>query len=136
VSLKDKSQMEDFKNKFVFTCHTPVEAGHDRFNVSDMAKVLNPEYIEAAEKFGKATPDSNQINFTIMALNNCRKANAVAQKHGEVMRYQFPSYAEKIGASPTAFIRIHGYRKVLQKLFDNIQVLSEIGGVNQKTWCG
>ncbi len=98
VSLKDKQQMEDFKRKFVFTCHTPVEAGHDRFNVSDMAKVLNPEYIEAAEKFGKASADSQQVNFTIMALNNCRQANAVAQKHGEVMRYQFPGYAGKIGA--------------------------------------
>ncbi|MCB9757743.1 MAG: alpha-glucan family phosphorylase [Candidatus Omnitrophica bacterium] len=98
VSLEDKSKMEDFKNKFVFTCHTPVEAGHDRFNVADMAKVLNQEYIEAAEKFGKASADSNQINFTIMALNNCHCANAVAQKHGEVMRYQFPKYADKIDA--------------------------------------
>lgn len=118
VSLKDKSQMEDFKKRFVFTCHTPVEAGHDRFNVHDMAKVLNPEYIEAAEKFGKATPDSNQINFTIMALNNCRKANAVAQKHGEVMRYQFPSYAEKIGAITNG---IHSHTWVSEsfaKLFD------------------
>jgi starch phosphorylase len=98
VSLEDKTQMADFKNKFVFTCHTPVEAGHDRFNVEDMAKVLNKEYIEAAEKFGKSSPDSNQINFTIMALNNCHCANAVAQKHGEVMRYQFPKYAKQIDA--------------------------------------
>ncbi len=118
VSLEDKSRMEDFKNKFVFTCHTPVEAGHDRFNVSDMAKVLNKEYIEAAELFGKASPDSTQINFTIMALNNCRRANAVAQKHGEVMRYQFPKYAQKIDAITNG---IHSHTWVSEsfsKLFD------------------
>ena len=118
VSLEDKSQMEDFKNKFVFTCHTPVEAGHDKFNVSDMAKVLNKEYIDAAEMFGKATPDSTQVNFTIMALNNCRHANAVAQKHGEVMRYQFPKYAPKIDAITNG---IHSHTWVSDsfgKLFD------------------
>lgn len=118
VSLKDKGQMEDIKNRFVFTCHTPVEAGHDRFNVADMARVLNSEYIEAAEKFGKSSPDSPQINFTIMALNNCRHANAVAQKHGEVMRAQFPKYAAKIDAVTNG---IHSHTWVSEsftKLFD------------------
>jgi starch phosphorylase len=118
VSLADKSEMEHFKDKFVFTCHTPVEAGHDRFNISDMAKVLNPEYIEAAEKFGKATPDSQQINFTIIALNNCRKANAVAQKHGEVMRYQFAKYADKIGAITNGIHSHTWMSESFSKLFD------------------
>ena len=52
--------MEDFKHKFVFTCHTPVEAGHDRL-MCDMAKVFNPEYIEAAV-FGKAPESIKSIS--------------------------------------------------------------------------
>ena len=98
ITLQDKSQMEEVKKKFVFTCHTPVEAGHDKFAINDVAKILNQEYIEAAQMFGKKSADSDLVNLTFMALNNCAKVNAVAQKHGEVMRIQFPNYAEKVDA--------------------------------------
>lgn len=96
LALPDKSQIEDFKKKFVYTCHTPVAAGHDRFKIYDVAKVLQDEYVRAADMFGKEHPNSDEINLTFMALNNCDKVNAVAQKHGEVMRLQFPAYAKKI----------------------------------------
>ncbi len=97
VNLDDKSKMEDVKKDFVFTCHTPVAAGHDRFPVQRVEQVLPPEYVQAGCQFGQE-PGTDQINLTYMALNNCPKVNAVAQKHGEVMRVQFPNYASKIDA--------------------------------------
>lgn len=120
VSLSDKKQMEEFKKKFVFTCHTPVAAGHDRFNIADVSKVLKDEYVSAAQMFGQE-PGTHQINFTYMSLNNCRSANAVAQKHGEVMRYQFPDFESKIGAITNG---VHSHTWVSEsfaKLFDRYQ---------------
>ncbi len=98
IHLQDKSQMENVKKDFLFTCHTPVAAGHDRFFIRDIARILPAPYVDAAQMFGKETSDSDQINLTYIALNNAHKMNAVAQKHGEVMRIQFPAFAEKIQA--------------------------------------
>ena len=98
VHLKDKSQMEQCKQVFYFTCHTPVAAGHDRFMLKDVRKVLTEDYVQAAEMFGKEKKENEQINLTYMSLNNCRYVNAVAQKHGEVMHWQFPDFRDKIDA--------------------------------------
>jgi starch phosphorylase len=118
VTLTDKIQMEEAKKKFIFTCHTPVEAGHDRFSIHDVAGILNPEYVQAAQIFGKERQDLDQINLTYMALNNCPKVNAVAQKHGEVMRLQFPQFVQKIDAI-TNGIHTHTWISAsFQRLFD------------------
>ncbi len=118
VTLKDKTQIDAFKENFVFTCHTPVEAGHDRFRIDDVGRILEKEYLEAAQKFGKVSPSSDQINLTFMSLNNCSKVNAVAAKHGEIMRIQFPNFANKI-RSITNGIHIHTWASdSFQALFD------------------
>lgn len=96
VSLKDKSQMEEEKKKFVYTCHTPVAAGHDRFSIHDIENIFPPEYVETAKKFGQENFHSDNVNLTHLCLDNCRCTNAVSQKHGEVMRLQFPDFARRI----------------------------------------
>lgn len=118
VSLDNKGAREDFKKRFVYTCHTPVAAGHDRFKLHDVASILEPEYVQAAEMFGKEHPASDEINLTFMALNNCPKVNAVSEKHGEVMRLQFPNFAEKIKAI-TNGVHTHTWISAsFSKLFD------------------
>ncbi|MCR4338146.1 MAG: alpha-glucan family phosphorylase [Candidatus Omnitrophica bacterium] len=118
INLEDKSQMNSYRDKFVFTCHTPVAAGHDRFEIKDINKILKPEYVEAAQIFGKESPHAHQINLTYMSLNNCSRVNAVAAKHGEVMRLQFPQYAQKIG-SITNGVHTHTWTsQSFQNLFD------------------
>ncbi len=106
MSLKDKSKFDEVKSHFLFTCHTPVAAGHDKFEIRDVANVLEPEYVKAAEMLGKENSSSSQISLTHIALSNCSRVNAVAQKHGEVMRSQFPDFAKKIQAITNG---IHGY---------------------------
>jgi len=106
VTLDDKAKMEEVKQNFVFTCHTPVAAGHDRFPVERVEQVLPSEYVQAGHQFGQEPGTTNQINLTYMALNNCPKVNAVARKHGEVMHVQFPDYASKI-TSITNGVHLH-----------------------------
>lgn len=98
VQLKDKTQMDVEKKKFVYTCHTPVVAGHDRFGINDIEAIFKDEYVAPMKKFGCEHPDSHDVNLTFMCLDNCRRINAVAQKHGEIMRLQFPAYAKRIDA--------------------------------------
>jgi len=106
VGLKDKSTMDVEKDKFVYTCHTPVAAGHDRFGIHDIENLFPDNYVEAAKKFGKETSKSDNVNLTHICLDNCRHTNAVAQKHGEIMRLQFPDFAKRIDAI-TNGIHIH-----------------------------
>ncbi len=121
VTLQDKAKMDEMKKKFVFTCHTPVAAGHDRFMIKDVARVLNQEYVRAAEIFGKEKSEADQINLTYMSLNNSSRVNAVAQKHGEVMRLQFQNFVSKIDAI-TNGVHMHTWlSESFQKLFDKYQ---------------
>jgi starch phosphorylase len=118
ISLADKNTMPEELKKFVYTCHTPVAAGHDRFKINDVARVLKQEYVEAASLFGKENPNSDEINLTLLCLANCPKVNAVAQKHGEVMRLQFPHFKQKVGAI-TNGVHVHTWLSgSFQQLFD------------------
>jgi starch phosphorylase len=118
VQLADKARMESEKNKFVYTCHTPVAAGHDRFQISDLQEIFTDNYVEAAKKFGKEQSTSKDVNLTYICLNNCRRVNAVARKHGEIMRLQFPAFAKRIDAI-TNGVHVHTWvSESFANLFD------------------
>jgi starch phosphorylase len=73
----------------VFTTHTPVEAGHDRFSYSLVEQILG-EVVPLTllqELGGKA-----ELNMTLLALNLSRYVNGVAKKHGEISNVLFPGY--------------------------------------------
>jgi len=121
VQLQDKNQMAELKQKFTYTCHTPVLAGHDRFRSGDVRNILEDEYASAVEMFGKEKPSSDEVNLTYLALNNCCKVNAVSKKHGEVMRLQFPDYASKIDTI-TNGVHTHTWvSESMAKLFDKYE---------------
>jgi starch phosphorylase len=118
VQLKDKTQMEQEKKKFIYTCHTPVAAGHDRFAITDLEEIFSDEYVSAAKKFGKEKKDSTDVNLTHICLDNCLHVNAVAQKHGEITRLQFPEFADKI-ESITNGVHLHTWvSDSFSQLFD------------------
>mgnify|MGYP003394007629 CR=1 FL=1 len=98
VQLADKNTFNEERKKFVYTCHTPVAAGHDRFGIHDIEQIFDADYAEPMKKFGREKKDSHDVNLTHICLENCRRVNAVAQKHGEIMRLQFPEYAKRIDA--------------------------------------
>jgi starch phosphorylase len=74
----------------VFTTHTPVPAGHDRFAYELVDEMLRDDYVprEIIEKVA----GKQELNMTQLALNLSRYANAVSKKHCEVSRRMFPDH--------------------------------------------
>jgi len=88
--------VEALKNIFAYTCHTPVEAGHDRFDFQEVEGAMGPERTEIVRRFGTDSKHGNVANLTMLCMNACNFVNGVSQKHGEVTRLQFPQYRDKI----------------------------------------
>ena len=74
----------------VFTTHTPVPAGHDRFSLEQGYRILGRERTEFIERVAGA-PDGS-LNMTYIALRLARYVNGVAMHHGKVSREMFPDY--------------------------------------------
>ncbi len=73
----------------VFTTHTPVPAGHDRFPLEMVTRVLGrAEMTEMKEVFCC----EGELNMTYLALNCSHYINGVAKKHAEVSRRMFAQY--------------------------------------------
>jgi starch phosphorylase len=78
----------------VFTTHTPVPAGHDRFNADLIEEHLGPLRdqlgltLEDLMGFGRVYSNDFQETFcmTVLGLKLSRRANAVSSLHGEVSR--------------------------------------------------
>jgi len=77
----------------VFTTHTPVPAGHDRFDVDLIEEHLGPlrEALGLSKEgfmaLGRENPDSDErFCMTVLGLKLSRRANAVSSLHGEVSR--------------------------------------------------
>ncbi len=77
------------KNLCVFTTHTPVEAGHDKFPYDLVLKTMG-EIVPLSLLQDLAGKDG--LNMTLLALNLSRYINGVAKKHGEVSQSMFPGY--------------------------------------------
>jgi glycogen phosphorylase len=74
----------------VFTTHTPVEAGHDKFPMELVNQVLGRrEIYEMKEVFCC----EGVLNLTFLALNLSHYVNGVAKKHGEISRLMFAKYS-------------------------------------------
>ncbi len=79
----------------VFTTHTPVAAGHDRFSHDLLLYYLAPWWRTAAYAEDRLIKlgGVGEFSMTELALNLTRTANAVSAKHGEVSRAMFPGRA-------------------------------------------
>ncbi|HET6513778.1 MAG TPA: alpha-glucan family phosphorylase [Thermodesulfovibrionales bacterium] len=81
--------VERVKDLCVFTTHTPVEAGHDKFPYDLVERVLGePIPISVL----KDLAGRDHMNMTLLALNLSEYVNGVAKKHGEVSKNMFPGY--------------------------------------------
>jgi starch phosphorylase len=90
------SQIAALKKSFAYTCHTPVAAGHDRFQKKAFQEILPEEEFALLKKYGQDPDSPDLINLTQQAMTTSQFINAVAQKHGEVTRAQFPQHKERI----------------------------------------
>lgn len=91
-----KEKIKELKNSFTYTCHTPVQAGHDRFAFKDLNYFLEPGQIELLKNLGLDPKNPDLADLTIFSINFSKKVNAVSRKHQEVMALQFPNFKDKI----------------------------------------
>ena len=81
--------IEKVKKKVVFTTHTPVPAGHDRFKQDLVDKVFENRMPPEIRKLGE---ENGKFNMTYLGMNLSRYRNGVAKKHGDISRKMFPGY--------------------------------------------
>src|SRR3972149_2313666 len=82
----DKDRIKDL---CLFTTHTPIEAGHDKFPY-DLVRNIMGELIpfDILKEIG----GYDSLNMTLLGLNLSEYVNGVAKKHMEVSRNMFPGY--------------------------------------------
>jgi glycogen phosphorylase len=85
-----ESDIARVRRRCVFTTHTPVPAGHDRFATEQSIRILGGDRTARLEKLGCF--QDGLLNMTLLALRFCRYANGVAMQHGKVSRGMFPAF--------------------------------------------
>jgi starch phosphorylase len=78
------------RQKCVFTTHTPVPAGHDRFSTEQTVRILGGDRTARLEKLGCYR--DGMLNLTLLALKFSRYANGVAMQHAKVSQAMFPEF--------------------------------------------
>jgi glycogen phosphorylase len=89
-----KTAASQVPREVIFTTHTPVPAGHDRFDADLVEEHLGPLRdqlgltLEDLMGFGRVSSNDFQERFcmTVLGLKLSRHANAVSSLHGEVSR--------------------------------------------------
>lgn len=91
-SVWDELHIWDFdavKDVCVFTTHTPVEAGHDKFSYELYRKILDGYF---PENVLRKLAGEESVNMTLLGFNLSKYINGVAKKHREVSGNMFPGY--------------------------------------------
>ena len=103
--------IEKVRAKCVFTTHTPVPAGHDKFPVEYMTRLFpdqnrffdvkdasSADLVRSVLQVEQNYPDLEEaarrgasVNMTYLALSLSNYVNGVAKLHGEVSRKMFPN---------------------------------------------
>ncbi len=103
--------IEKVRSKCVFTTHTPVPAGHDKFPVEYMTRLFpeqtrffdakdtsSADLVRSVLQVEQNYPDLQEaakrgasVNMTYLALSLSNFVNGVAKLHGEVSRKMFPN---------------------------------------------
>lgn len=86
--------VRDVRRETIFTTHTPVPAGHDTFDVTQVMQCAGESFLSG---FGAAAPhvlglgvhpkrDPGAFQMTVLAIRLAGHVNGVAQRHGIVSR--------------------------------------------------
>jgi starch phosphorylase len=86
----EDADIESVRHRCVFTTHTPVPAGHDKFPLEMVRKVLGDTRVALLEGCGGVF--EGMLNMTHLALHLTRFVNGVAMRHRDVSRTMFPQY--------------------------------------------
>ena len=95
--LNFQQALEIVRASGLYTCHTPVPAGHDYFEEGLFYKYMNMFPARLGIEWhdligmGRQNPADNTEKFSmsVFALNTCQEANGVSWLHGEVSKKMF-----------------------------------------------
>ncbi len=82
--------LAEVRERCVFTTHTPVEAGHDRFSYELFEGLVPDDLVDLAEL--KKIAGADELNMTQLALELSGYTNGVARRHAETTRHMFPGH--------------------------------------------
>jgi starch phosphorylase len=82
--------LEAVRERCVLTTHRPVPAGHDRFSMEQVRRILGSRGAKLIKRVGGS--HDGLLNMTYIALRFARHINGVAMQHGKVSRGMFPDY--------------------------------------------
>ena len=78
------------RSRCIFTTHTPVPAGHDRFSYDLVRNSIGDILpLEVLHMLG----GRDELNMTLLGLNLSHYVNGVAKRHGQISQEMFPGYA-------------------------------------------
>ena len=112
--------IERVRSTTVFTTHTPVPAGHDRYDVEACWKALRRPLRtagftqESFAEFGREQPETGPICMTVLALRLSQRINGVSKLHGRVSREM--------------------WHEIYDRPVDEVPIGSITNGVHVPTW--
>ena len=115
---------EEVSKQIVFTIHTPVKAGHDRFGAAIYKDLVNSFCERVLDLLALDDENPSVYNFTSLAMKLNRTTNSVSRIHKEVTKKQFPQYAEKITAITNGVHHLTWASDAKAELFDTFPDLA------------
>ena len=107
--------------RMVYTIHTPVKAGHDRFS-KDLYAELGHSFCQRILGLLAQDEDNPDLfNFTNLAMKINRASNSVSRIHRQVTQKQFPKYAKKIKAITNGVHHLTWISKAKAELYDSFK---------------
>lgn len=85
-----EESLRQVRKHCVFTTHTPVPAGHDKFPMDMVRHTLGDARAQTLQSIGCG--EDGMLNMTDLALRVSRYVNGVAMRHRDVSRLMFPDY--------------------------------------------
>lgn len=110
--------------RIVYTIHTPVKAGHDRFDKSLYAGISHKSCQRVLDLLAKDDDNPNTYNFTNFAMRVNRSANSVSRLHRDVTHKQFPQFADKITAITNGVHHLTWISDARAAVFDRFEQLN------------
>lgn len=114
---------DEVSQKVIYTIHTPVKAGHDRFG-KDMYAGLSHAFCRKILGYLAGDKDNpGMYNFTELAMRVNRAVNSVSILHRDVTKQQFPQHADKIVAITNGVHHLTWISDAKAEIFDNFAEL-------------
>lgn len=118
---------EEAAKRVVYTIHTPVKAGHDRFPHSLYHGLEHSFFRRILHLLALDEQNREEYNFTALAMRVNRATNSVSRLHREVTRTQFPQYRDRISAITNGVHHLTWISEAKAGVYDSF---SELRG-----WC-